>query len=784
MPAQGRHRAPIDFAALAATLLDRADRLVPSWLPNGKKNGHEWTCGNLAGEPGRKNWSCRVNLTTGAWGDFATGEKGGDLISLYAAIHGLNNGQAATRLIEELQLGPIEAAPAAPEKKRSAWSPVIPVPAGAPDAPVAHIKRGRPERTWAYRDRDGRLLGHVYRFLTSDGGKEILPAVWARHAETGAEEWHWMTWAEPRPMYGLDRLRDGHVVLIVEGEKCADAAHGLLGEKLDVLSWPGGSNAVRKVDWRPIAHRKVVIWPDCDAKRDASGVLLPEPKQPGVKAAETIAAQLLELQCEVRIIKVPAPGEKPDGWDVADAIAEGATREDLLGWLKKLRPCAAQASQPAQAPIATSARAGTDVDAEWHLALLRRRGEIVACPANVVRIMTSDRSWAGVVGYDEFASRTVKLGPLPAVPGSTIAASEGDEWTDVDTSYTAVWLTHVYGITPANPIVDDAIELVARTNSFHPVRSYLRALAWDGVPRLADWLADYMGVPKTDYSTRVARWYLIAMVARVMRPGVKFDYCLVLEGTQGLRKSSALRVLAGDYFSDTELDLTNKDSMSAIRGKWLHEFSEMGSIARVESMRQKSFLSRQIDEFRPTYGRREIRCPRQLVFSGTTNDWQWQKDPTGGRRFWPVEVKGEIDTDGLAGARDQLFAEAVAAFDAGERFWPTAQEQRDLFDPEQLKREAEDAFVDPIHDWIEGLSRAEFTLNDVLQDALKLDAGRMTRDVMTRVGMLLKKLGCTRLERRNGVSRFVYVLPAWSKYQQAQQIRDNQVGDRDGPMPF
>lgn len=215
----------------------------------------------------------------------------------------------------------------------------------------------------------------------------------------------------------------------------------------------------------------------------------------------------------------------------------------------------------------------------------------------------------------------------------------------------------------------------------------------------------------------------------------------------------------------------------------MHEFSEMGSIARVESMRQKSFLSRQIDEFRPTYGRREIRCPRQLAFAGTTNDWQWNKDPTGGRRFWPVEVVGEIDTEGLAAVRDQLFAEAVAAFDAGERYWPTAAEQRDLFDPEQLKREAEDAFVDPIHDWIEGLGRAEFTLSEVLADALKLDAGRMTRDVMTRVGMLLKKLGCTRVERRNGVSRFVYVLPAWSKYQQAQQIR-SQVGDRDGPMPF
>ena len=765
MPAKGRTAARIDFEAISRALLDRSERLVAQWLPNGIKKGHEWVCGNLAGEAGK---SCSVNLTTGAWADFASGEKGGDLLSLYAAIHGLKNVEAARQLASDLHMAPAEPQPREQAKAdRTPWVPIIPVPDTAGPAPAAHLKRGKPERTWAYRDAEGRLLGHVYRFRTSDGGKEILPVVWARDGKSGREEWRWMHWSMPRPLYGLDRLRAEHRALIVEGEKCADAAHGLLGDKVDVISWPGGSNATKKVDWSPLAGRMVAIWPDAD--------------EPGEKAAEAIAAQLLEHGCQVRIVKVPAG--KSAGWDVADAIAEGATRADLVAMLKDLRMCAAESAQPA--PAATSAAAGRDVDAEWHTALLRRRGEIVACPANVVRIMTHDRSWAGVLGYDEFASRTVKLGPLPAIPGAHLAPSgDGPDWTDVDTSYTAVWLTNVYNITPPNNIVDDAVELVARANRFHPVRSYLRGLVWDRTARLDHWLADFLGVPRTDYSTRVARWFLVAMVARVMHPGVKFDYCLVLEGTQGLRKSSALRVLAGDWFSDTELDLTNKDSMSAIRGKWLHEFSEMGSIARVESMRQKSFLSRQIDEFRPTYGRREIRCPRQLAFAGTTNDWQWNKDPTGGRRFWPVEVVGEIDTEGLAAVRDQLFAEAVAAFDAGERYWPTAAEQRDLFDPEQLKREAEDAFVDPIHDWIEGLGRAEFTLSEVLADALKLDAGRMTRDVMTRVGMLLKKLGCTRVERRNGVSRFVYVLPAWSKYQQAQQIRGNQVGDRDGPLPL
>lgn len=793
----------VDFDALASRLLDRAERLVSQWLSGGKKVGHEWQCGNLAGEAGK---SCSVNLNTGRWADFATGEKGGDLTSLYAAIHGIAPLEAARQLIEALRLDDVcvpagksakrgtttpkgETKAPKSETKRAAWTPIVPVPDTAGPAPVAHPVRGKSQRHWTYHDRNGRLLGQVHRFETSDGDKEILPVVWARNA-AGREDWRWMQWAMPRPLYGLDRLHDDKLVLIVEGEKCADVAHELFAESMDCIAWPGGGNATRKVDWSPLAGRRVVLWPDCDAKtpKNDPTTLLPEDKQPGIKAMEDVAAQLLELGCEVRIVRIPAPGEKPDGWDIADAVEDGATRDDLAKILTNLRPCAASAPaadpEAPKASAATSAGAGGEPDVEWRGDLLRRRGEVVPCVANIVKILTRDRAWKGVVGYDEFASRTMKLAPLPRCHDVQLPENDSGEWTDVDTSYVAVWMTNVYGLTPSGGMIDEAIELVARVNAFHPVRAYFRSLRWDGTPRLDTWLSDYLGVEQTEYTRRVGRWFLIAMVARVMRPGVKFDYCLVLEGTQGLRKSTALRVLAGEWFSDTELDLSNKDAMSAIRGKLLHEFSEMGSIARAESARQKSFLSRQVDEFRPTYGRREIRCPRQLVFAGSTNEWQWNKDPTGGRRFWPIEVGGEVRTDWLATARDQLFAEAVTEFDRGARFWPTAEEQRTLFDPVQLQRESEDAFMDPIHDWLEGLSRAEFTLAEVLTDALKLDAGRMTRDVMTRVGMLLKKLGCTRIERRNGISRFVYVLPAWTRYQQAQQIR-TQVGDRDGqPMPF
>lgn len=780
-------RRPIDFRQIADAALSASDRLVPRWLPSGHRSGHEWRATNPTRDD-RHVGSFSVNLTTGAWADFAVSDaKGGDLVSLYAYLFtGGKMAEAALELAAALNIKLDDPTPRpAPEKKppRTTWAPIIPVPADAPAAPAAHIKRGKPERTWAYRDQEGRLLGHVYRFKTSDGGKEILPLVWARAAETGKTDWRWLQWAEPRPMYGLDRLRDGRPVLVVEGEKCADAGHQMLGEHLDVVSWPGGGKAINKVDWTPLAGRKVLIWPDCDAQRpkdDPDGEPMPEHQQAGTVTAERIAEILTGIGAQVRLVQIPAPGEKPAGWDIADAIEEGASVEDLRVMLTRQRAPRCASRQASSATSAAQAEAGEGD--EWSAKLLMRRGDVVACLANVVLILCGHAAWQGVVARDDFAQRTVKLKP---VPGQSELG--GPEWTDVDTSRTIIWLTRKYGMTPSAEIVDQAIELVAADHAFHPVRQFLEQLpAWDGEDRCDHWLADFMGVALTEYSRRVARWFLLGMIARVMRPGVKFDYALVLEGGQGRRKSSALRVLAGEWFSDTELDLANKDSMSAIRGKWLHEFAELGSLARAESTRQKSFLTRQIDEFRPTYGRREIRCPRQLVFAGTTNEWAWNKDLTGGRRFWPVEITQEIDTDGLQGVREQLFAEALHRWKAGERYWPTADEQRDLFDPEQLKREAEDSFFDPVHDWIEDLARGEFTLHDVMAEALQLDAGRQTRDVATRVGLLLKKMGCRRVERRNGVSRFVYLLPSWAKFEKAKatEAAAADLGRREGVMPL
>lgn len=187
----------IDIAQVAREALAAADRLVPDWLPDGRRSGHEWQARNPL-RSDRSIGSFSVNLTTGAWADFASGDKGGDLVSLYAYLHGMKQGEAAREVARSIGMTPAAAAaqPVAAPAPRLAyatdWRPVLPVPEHAPPAPVAHIKRGRPQATWTYRGRAGELLGHVYRFTTSDGGKEILPVVWARHERTGEEQWRWM----------------------------------------------------------------------------------------------------------------------------------------------------------------------------------------------------------------------------------------------------------------------------------------------------------------------------------------------------------------------------------------------------------------------------------------------------------------------------------------------------------------------------------------------------------------------------------------------------------------
>jgi putative DNA primase/helicase len=779
-PGRGQDYTPIDFPALAASLLDRSRALVPQWLPAGTRKAKYWHVGDFDGSAGS---SANVNLDTGRWIDNANpADAGMDLLSLYKRVRGFATMLQAAR--DLMGNDGWRAAPPAPKKQREAqWHAVRPVPEEAPGYATqwGHYARGVPHAHWEYRDRDGALLGVVCRFNASDGSKEVQPLSWAHRADGKSRMWRYLAFAQPRPLYGLWRLGPSSApvprsVVVVEGEKKADALYEALGRSVPVLSWPGGCKVAHLADWSVLPEgTHALLWPDADSQLDKKTQQpLPAHRQPGLAAMLKVRELLDRQGCTAAIVDTGPPGVRPDGWDAADAIADGWSRAQLEAFMATTLPEPARADGLSIPPSAARARGGDgggappvvpptppdDGPAErWADRFILARGAVRECVANVALVLHHHAQWHGVLAFDEFAQRVVKRRPAPYdAPDLALPA----EWTDVDDTRTAIWMSRTCGFVPGASMVAEAANEAAHTARFHPVLDWLRTLRHDGQARVDHWLADYFGVPDSEYVRHVARYYLVGMCARVLRPGCKFDYCLVLEGPQGRLKSSALRVLGGEWFSDTELDLSHKDSMSYIRGKWLHEFGELGSLARAEEMRQKSFLTRQVDEFRPTYGRREIRCPRQVAFAGTTNQWQWNKDPTGGRRFWPVEVGEEVDIVALASVREQLFAEAFALAQQGERYWPTADEQRALFDPEQLSREAPDAFTDLLAAWIKSAEMAmksEFTLADACLSGLKLDARALTKDVQTRVGIALRKLECERVERRNAVPRFVYRRP-------------------------
>ncbi len=353
----------IDFARINAAALARLPALCEQWLPAGKVTGHEFKVGNIRGDAGD---SLAINLNTGVWCDFGNPDHAGsDPISLFAAINGLKMGDAAKRLGDFLgtregngAAGPTAPPAAAKPTERPKWQQVTPVPDHAPAPPdVLGIKIDDAwldlpvAARWAYRTPDGALVGYTCRVNLPDGGKDVLPIVWATNGRNA--RWQRQAFGKPRPIYRGERLAamPAATVLVVEGEKKADALAPLL-EPLGILpvAWAGGSKAVKHTDWMPLQGRKVACWPDADAQAfPNTTTLMPAAKQPGIHAMQDVAAELERIAAGVKIVDLPPPGDLADGWDAADAVADGWDAERIMAWMKpRLRDPATPPADHAQ----------------------------------------------------------------------------------------------------------------------------------------------------------------------------------------------------------------------------------------------------------------------------------------------------------------------------------------------------------------------------------------------------------------------------------------------------
>lgn len=372
------------------------------------------------------------------------------------------------------------------------------------------------------------------------------------------------------------------------------------------------------------------------------------------------------------------------------------------------------------------ARAGAEFDVieddedpdAWMTRIERnKQGIIRKSITNVLTILRHDPRLKDIA-YNEQENMISLRGK---VPWRDQSEGYGSSWTDSDDAELRVLFERDYGLQAPTKLMD-GLSKVAWERRYHPIRSYLRALPrWDGLPRVEHLLVDYLGAHDSLYVREVTKKTLVAAVARVFRPGIKFDYMLVLSGPQGVGKSTLFQRLGGTWFNDSlgMQDTKDKTGAEKLQGYWILEIGELAGIRKVEVESVKSFLSRQEDIYRPAYGRRTLKAPRQCIIVGSTNaDMGFLRDSTGNRRFWPVHVRG-VSTDKAPWNMSQwevgqVWAEAVQLYEAGETLYLQGEAAEMAIAEQVASMEADDrvGMVESYLDMILPLTWYEMSLSE------------------------------------------------------------------------
>lgn len=327
------------------------------------------------------------------------------------------------------------------------------------------------------------------------------------------------------------------------------------------------------------------------------------------------------------------------------------------------------------APVADE---GEDDPAAWTAELLRKDGSRVGDSADPVDELKNNESNVALILKHTLqlkfndVSKQLELHNPP--PGISSTSPEG-----LDIELTA-WLQRSpwakKGINPRPGMIADVLRLLVRSCAYDPLREWLEGLSWDGQSRVDSFFERYFGasVDVPEYVKAISRRWLISAVSRGLDPGAKVDTVLILEGRQGLKKSTAVEVLFAPFFCDSKIDITNKDTWQLAGQFWGIELAELEALQGKQRETVKAFFSRRTDTYRPPYGKTNTTTPRRSIFVATTNgDEYLGLDPTGYRRFWPIACRS-IDIEALKRDREQLFAEAVALYRAGEQHWLTDDE--------------------------------------------------------------------------------------------------------------
>ena len=635
-----------NFEIVNRDLLGQCPGLLSNWLPGGKVIAGEYCCSNLMGGGGQ---SLKINLNSGKWCDFATEQKGTDLISLYAAINGWSQGDALKHLIGQKPKHTPDRKPKETQAKPETVHKPI-----QPPKKTKYPPMGKGNVYYKYKNEQGEILFFIER-IEREQGKLFLP--WTFNGQS----WQKKSWPEPRPLYGIDYVVNNPTkpVLIVEGEKAAEAAKVFVQDRYSVITWPGGAMAVAKADWRSlkvdrrvtpdIKQRDVIIWPDND--------------EAGFKAAELIKDKIFHY-CPYNRPKIIEVVDRPKGWDAADSGFK--TYQEFEVWYKPI----------AHTPQELCANLEKNEDGKYRVITGERLWNELNIPLNgknnpfyneltVVRVLENHKQYKGKFHFDTFKN-------LYMYDGKPV---------DDDTMRTI--LCHLQDKVALNNVketqVRTAVFLVAKKKRINSMQEKIKSYKWNDEPYILEnffyeiYGADDEGDEHLMKNIRaLGRNFWLSWMARINEPGCQVDNMIILRGKEGTGKSQSLRLIAGDGHSSTTLIIRDPAKYGlAIVGKTLIEFAELVELRKNDAKVLHNFITTSVDNYRVPYDRISKDVPRGCIFVGTTNDQfllppEIEKD--GQRRFHIVDIK-KADLEKLKELLPRYFAEAYHRYKKGESWW-------------------------------------------------------------------------------------------------------------------
>jgi putative DNA primase/helicase len=401
-----------------------------------------------------------------------------------------------------------------------------------------------------------------------------------------------------------------------------------------------------------------------------------------------------------------------------------------------------------------------------HMFLIGRDGP-KGCAHNVTLIFENDDRWKDVFAENVFTNTIEVLRQPP------IAEIEPGDLKDNSVSMIHVWIEQNYEIVVQDSAMKKALITTAAKRRYHPVQDYLNGLPeWDGERRMKDWLKIALGAKNEPekYLEGIGERFLIGAVRRIMNApeATKVDNMLIFEGLQGEGKSSLIEALFSPWNGDTPLPLGDKDAFINIKGSWGYEMAEMDSFNKAAASTAKSFLSSHTDNYRPPFGTKNEKFPRQTVFIGSVNHTEYLIDSSGNRRYWPVWGH-YIDLDWLRAHREQLWAEALFCCRMGKRHWVDKRQDAELLkliEYEQALREHPDAWEAALFVWMDKGNCKEdaYTSLDILTEVLEFDARSISKQHEMKLSLAMQKLKWERGRRRQPGGRrpYLYLTPSWA----------------------